>query len=107
MIQRGSSDVGEWVAQATSPREDQYRPKGTRDALEGLETTLEDLGSAMRTLGGTRKRMGVSCAQPSPKQRGLMKLLGQTRMVGQVQEVSCGSASLVQTSETINRRSTA
>jgi hypothetical protein len=72
------------------------------DVLEPHAT----LGSAMRTLRGDTKDDGGFLHAALAKQRGLMKLLGQTRMVGQVQEVSCGSASLVQTSETINRRST-
>ena len=41
MIQRESSDVGAWIAQATSPREDQYKPVG-------------DLGRIGQTRGGAK-----------------------------------------------------
>ena len=74
--------------------------------LNGVLEPHAILGSAMRTLRGDTKKDGFFWHASLSKQRGLMKLLSQTRMVGQVQEVSCGSASLAQASQTINRRST-
>jgi hypothetical protein len=88
------------VARGAAPLQDDVR------RLDGVLEPHATLGSAMRTLRGDTKDDGGFLHAALAKQRGLMKLLGQTRMVGQVQEVSCGSASLVQTSETINRRST-
>ena len=74
--------------------------------LNGVLEPHAILGSAMRTLRGDTKDDGGFWHASLSKQRGLMKLLGQTRMVGQVQEVSCESASLVQARQPNNRRST-
>ena len=55
MIQRESADVGAWIAQATSPREDQYRPVG--DSGRTGRTREDSLDDELVTIrGGTQVR---------------------------------------------------